>query len=511
MSPMSELMDEKLKRRKLDALKRGIHRVSSTGTLAVSTHVVGIGRAGAGVIAEILRGLAPDAPKFFGLAIDIGVQDLADLRALTADLPVDRAEVAIIALDVPERAALLSALQKYPEFLTLEYPSFYWAAGYEPWLTPSVELPKAGQHFGRAVAKAIYGLAYYDAPRRLERVLRDFAEGVEAATVQSVVAIVFGLGGGTGSGIAVDLARHLSNKLFGRRILVAGVGIAPCTGDTPDHAGGHLYPVLNELDCLNDEGKNRGVVASCGELFRNPFTAGFIVVPQQQAWESTQDLAETQQRGNREVATLLSSRGGTNFLETLRLLNWVAAPSTQHSAARTPYGAKWVHMFGFADADGSAIAVGPDLVRQLGLLPSYQPEFVEARVASAPGADKWASRLQDVFGPDAPPQVVDGGRAGSVQFILPSISKTDLALFYEARAAYDGEDPSQRLLDHSLLLDQGVLLSEPSTRLEGMAGAGIRGGESWVAIPFADLRGGELAPLHAAAFKRELHGLGQAL
>ena len=104
-------MDEKLKRRKLDALKRGIHRVSSTATLAVSTHVVGIGKAGAGVIAEILRGLAPDAPKFFGLAIDIGDQDLTDLRALTATLPADRAEVTIIALEVPERAALLSALQ----------------------------------------------------------------------------------------------------------------------------------------------------------------------------------------------------------------------------------------------------------------------------------------------------------------------------------------------------------------------------------------------------------------
>ena len=50
-----------------------------------------------------------------------------------------------------------------------------------------------------------------------------------------------------------------------------------------------------------------------------------------------------------------------------------------------------------------------------------------------------------------------------------------------------------------------------STRLEGMAGAGLRGSDSWVAIPFADLRGGEPAPVHSAAVRRELHELGQAL
>ncbi len=506
-------MNEKLKRRKLDALKRGIHRVNSTEVLAVSTHVVGIGRAGAGVISEILRGLKPDAPKFFALAIDIGDQDLADLRALAADLPAGRAEVTIVALEVPEREALLSALRHYPDFLRLEYPNFYWGAGYEPWLAPSVELPRAGQHFERAVAKAIYGLAYYDAPRRLEQVLRDFAAGVEAAKVQAVVAIVFGLGGGTGSGIAVDLARHLSNKLFGRRILVAGIGIAPCAGDTAEHAGGHLFPVLNELDCLNDEGKNRGVVASCGELFRNPFTAGFIVVPQQHVWESTQDLAETQRRGNREIAAFLTARDGAGVWETLRLLNWVAAPSTQHSAARTPWGAKWIHMLGFADAAGQPIAIQADLPQRLGLLPSYKPEFIEAHVASTSGAEasSWAGRLEAAFAPDVAPQVVDGGKAGFVQFILPSISKTDLAMFYAARNAYDQQEPGQRLLDHSLLLDQGVLLSEPSTRLEGMAGASLRNSESWVAVPLDDLRGGDGVPQRHGEAMRELHELGQVL
>ena len=510
---MVDSMGDKLKRRKLDALKRGVHRISGSETLPVSTHVVGIGKSGAGALAEILRSLEPGAPKLSALAIDIGGQDLAELRMVAAGMPPERAEVTFVALDVPRREALLDVLRQYPEFLALEYPQHHWNADYEPWLTPSVDLPKAGSHFQRAVAKAIYGAAYYGAPRALARVLRDFAAGVDAARSQAVVAIVFGLGGGTGSGIAVDLARHLSNRLFGRRVLVVGIGIAPCGGDPPEHAGGQLFPVLNELDCMGDEGKNSGVVASCGELFRNPFTAGFIMVPQQQAWESTRDLAATQLRGNQEIASLLTSKTGTSLWETLRLLNWVAAPSTQHSAARTPWGPKWIHMLGFADAAGQPIAIGPSLPRQLGLRPGYTPEFIEARVsdAASSGASALAGSLEAAFAPDVPPQIVDGAREGSLQFILPSLSKTDLSVFYQARTAYDSENQGQRLLDHSLLLDRGVVLSEPSTRLAGMAGASLQSSKSWIAVPLTDLRGGDEEPLRPDDPAHEMHELGHAL
>ncbi len=84
-----------------------------------------------------------------------------------------------------------------------------------------------------------------------------------------------------------------------------------------------------------------------------------------------------------------------------------------------------------------------------------------------------------------------------MQFILPSISKADLGLFFTARDAYDAEDAKRHLLDHSLLLEQGVLLSEPSTRLEGMAGASLEGSDSWIAVPLKDLRGGEPATREA--------------
>jgi hypothetical protein len=483
-------MDERLQRRKLEALRRGVHRMSGAPALPVSTHVVGVGAAGAGAVAAMLRAATPGAPKLSALVVDVGDHDLAELRGLAAALPEDAAEIAFVSLDVPDEDTLLAALRSYPQHLAVEYPRYVWGAGYEPWLTAPVTLPAAGGHAARAVAKAIYGVAYYTGARPMERALRAFAASVQEARAQSVIAIVFGLGGGAGGGIAVDLARHLSTRMLGRATLVAGVGVAPCDGDAPKHRGAQLYAALNELDCLGDEAKNRGVVASCGDLFANPFTAGFIVVPQQHAWLATRDLGRTRARTSDEVASFVTGNAGVNLWETLRLLNWVAAPSTQHSAARTPWGAKWVHVLGFADAAGGAIAAGPDLARRMGLRAGYAPEFIEMRASAlGPEADACACLLAEAFSPDVPPQVADGARENSIQFILPRAAKADLMAFAVARDAYDAAAMPDRVMAHSMLLEQGVLLSERSTRLEGMAGASLGAGSSWVAVPFDALRG----------------------
>jgi hypothetical protein len=422
---MSASMEERLKRRKLDALKRGVHRVTGGDALPLATHIVGIGKAGAEVIAETLRNLEPNAPKLNALAIDIGPNDLSTLWALAAEIPPSRANVTTVSLDVPERAELLDTLRQYRQFLTLEYPNHRWTPDQEPWLPSDVDLPKPGSHVERAVAKAIYGRMFYSAGRILERHLRTFANSVDKMNAQSVIVIAFGMSGGTGSGIAVDLARHLSSGCFGRRVLVAGLGIMPCDGDPTEHREDQLFPLFNELDCLNDETKNRGIVMSCGELFRNPFTAGFLMVPQQLAWESTGRLTETHRRVDRGIAALLTKNGGTQLWELLRLLNWVAAPSTQHSAARTPWGSKWIHMLAFADAGGQSSVPGPRLREQLGLLPSYQPEFIEMRLPSAPDDDllAWVSRIETALSPDA--AASGGGRRGRFRSVHSAIHQQE--------------------------------------------------------------------------------------
>ena len=119
---------------------------------------------------------------------------------------------------------------------------------------------------------------------------------------------------------------------------------------------------------------------------------------------------------------------------------------------------------------------------------SYSPEFVEMRVAGQADA-RVAEAIEAALGPDVPPVVVEGAPEGSVQFIMPSLAKTHLAAFAGWRAAYEAESAEEKLLDHSLLLEQGVLLSAPSTRIVGMAGASLWGGDAWVAVPLDELVG----------------------
>jgi hypothetical protein len=494
---MAEPAESQLNKRKLDALKRGIHRISEAQTTPCAVHVVGLGKTGADVIKQILEDapesfLAHDGARFTALAVDIGDQDLASVRALAAKLPSDKAVVRTVALDVPSRDDLFATLRRYREFLKLEYPRYYWNPNYEPWIPSTVELPEAGAHFRRAVAKAIYGKGYYDGARVLDRELQSFANSVDSSQTQSIVCIVFGLGGGTGSSMVVDLARHLSNVKFGRRALILGIGVAPCTGDAPEHRGGSLFPVINELDCMGDGENNQGVITVWGDLYRNPFTGGFLVVPQQPVYDATSDLAATHARVDKEIASLITRNNGGDLWETLRLLNWVGAPPTQHSAARTQYGKKWAHVLGFVDLD-KGVAVTDDLRSQLGLRHTYRPEFIELRTASA--GDKHAvaaaSKLGELFSPLADPEIVESSavRPGTAQFVLPCISKTDLRLFFESRDAYDTKEWDERLIDHSWLLDLGVMLCEPAIRFDGMAGECLWGCACWVVVPYEGIRG----------------------
>ena len=47
--------EQKLTRRKLDALKRGIHKITESETKPFTVHMVGVGKAGADVVAQVLR------------------------------------------------------------------------------------------------------------------------------------------------------------------------------------------------------------------------------------------------------------------------------------------------------------------------------------------------------------------------------------------------------------------------------------------------------------------------
>lgn len=483
--------EAKLQQRKLDALKRGIHRIAPSSQHPYGVHVIGIGGAGIRVIESVLKSapadlLEPEGSRFTALAIDIGDDAMEGLRSFKPRFPLERAQIETLSLEMPSVEDLQASISRYAEFLKLEYPFYHPNPDSTSWLPSEVATSEPDGSTPRALAKAVYGRSYYDGDRPMHKALKRFAASVESTSGDSVICIIFGLGGGTGSSIAMDLARHLSCGLLGRRVLVTGVGIAPHPDEDAAARGARLNTVFSELDVLCDETKNQGVTQSCGELFKNPFTAGFIVVPQ----SGSLDVDKAREDVNQRLASVLVERRGANLWEALRLLNWVAAPSTQHSAARTPWGSRWIHMFGFASGDRAP--GNTDLRAELGILPEYQPEFLELRTSETVKeavAEAWTTALDSAFSPEVPTHRIDGGPPGAIQYLLPRIALKDLATFRAAQQAYDAELPAKRHGLHSLLLEQGLLLCEPSTTIDGMAGASLGKGNQWISVPMHLLRG----------------------
>ena len=213
---------------------------SATGEQAPHCiHVVGVGRAGSGYVEGLLRTgeiediLENSRARVAALVVDIGEDDMLPAKEYAAGfrqrleergIPQERFHFESVALEIPERDDLFNTLRRLCEFLKLEYPRYYWNPNYEPWLPSAIKLPKTGDHVPRAVAKAVYAKAYYDGGRPMEKALQRFVNHIEEAELLSMVLACFSLNGGTGSGMIVDLARHLASVKLGRRPPVVGVG-----------------------------------------------------------------------------------------------------------------------------------------------------------------------------------------------------------------------------------------------------------------------------------------------
>ena len=87
--------------------------------------------------------------------------------------------------------------------------------------------------------------------------------------------------------------------------------------------------------------------------------------------------------------------------------------------------------------------------------------------------------------------------------ILPGMAKTDLDVFWKSRDVYDKLDWEEKVLEHSWILDLGVMMSEPAIRFEGMAGECLWGCACWVVVPYSQMRGDELPPANRKVILEE--------
>ena len=259
--------------------------------MANTVHLVGLGGAGINTIETFLKdarlgeALKIAGVRFSCLALDVADQDLKSLQETynhliqkmkEGGIPLERLSLIAKPVKSPNPGALFDFLRKYPEYCKAEGAKV--PMNYKPWIEYSTEIPplEGGVGRKRGLAKAVYAMNYYDLGT-VDNALNTFKEKVSSSTIQPIVFLVYGLGGGSGSGMAIDFARHLRRRL-GSGVPIIGIAILPCPGDDPLAKGTSSYVALNELGLLLNRISNEKVKKSYGDVYENPFSA-FMVMP----------------------------------------------------------------------------------------------------------------------------------------------------------------------------------------------------------------------------------------
>ena len=449
-------------------------------------HVVGIGRSGVGYIDGLLRTgevedlLRNEGARVAALAIDVGEDDLlraegyADAlsdRMEEQGIPADRFNYQSISLDAPDAETLVAA-----------------AGNGKSYLPKNVKAPAAGDHMSRAVAKAIYAHASSGV---LGEALSNFAAQVQGTALPSRVMVCFNLAGGTGSGMAVDLARDLANSLGGG-VPVIGVGQMPHSGD--GDAPASLYASLAEFASMTDDAKNADATKG-EEGYGNPFSGGFFVVNTEHSWQRLTSYTTTGEPGIRdrirqEVVNKFAQDSFMRFAmrDTDGALNQaLSAAGLMGDASVAGQPSSWV-LYNLAKFTHPGVQVLPGeaiskwhsvtdqwvgyLDRYSGLGGDFRANCAVVHVHSPRTIG--FERLNAAIESKLAENFLKSGDASDIQtsnyeffdhltayadIVLPGLAASDLTACGAAQAAYEGLGAAEKKACHSWLLEKGVVLS----------------------------------------------------
>jgi len=306
---------------------------------------VGLGGTGADIIASLMRNkrlilplLNTDGVRVSCFALDVANAQIDNLQTAYEELRKDLQDRNIST----EKIFLVAKSVKFPtpevmfDFVR-DYPAYDAREGavthkdYEPWLSSVNEIPPLAGGVGRkrALAKAIYGLNHH-VLRIIGDGLTSFKEHVVSSTIQPIVFVVYGLGGGSGSGMAVDFVRHLRRSL-GSGIPIIGLAILPCQGDDPPAKGVSAYSSLLESGMLADKEANKLVTRKFGAPFEDPFN-GFFVMPLGPAYGQGKGLLYAQNIIDDAITDIL-----------LKCFNFDPADLLAHIGTNVDLEGRWVH------------------------------------------------------------------------------------------------------------------------------------------------------------------------
>ena len=435
-------------------------------------HAIGIGRTGAAYIEALVRTgeiedlLATPGTTFAALLIDIGEDDIQvpndyarslNTRLKSRGIPVDRFQYESFSLAVPDKSSFARDLDAAREQLKKDGSAD--ALGNLP---KDYAMPQQGSHIPRAIAKGIYSINYYTGERKLDGALARFAAHVRKSEHPSTVLIAFGLAGGTGSGMAIDLARHLSNGKFNGEVRVVGVGQLSHSGD------GEYYNNLTQYMAI--EGVDQAMQAGAS---KNPFTGGFFVVASEQSWQrlsayTSTGLKEVRQRfkqmvTNRFVAdSFMRFAMGDQSAHLLKALEHAGGKCTMFDVAKLSHPGVQV-LPGEAGSKWDAV-----LQQWIGFIPKYsglsdtfKTDYAEVHMHGARDmqADMIDASLKEVI----TSHYLKSGKStyhsywneffdvltayGNV--ILPGAGKDDLAAYQEAKTNLGKLDAAQKALEQA--------------------------------------------------------------
>ena len=279
--------------------------------------LIGLGSAGTNIVETFLTHpktkelIENDLTRLSLLAIDIADPEIRSLQETTekitrqmikAGIPRERMRLIAESVKFPTAEAMFDFInQKYGEYLIAEGSKL---ETFIPWLQSTMAIPPMAGGAGRrrALAKAIYALNYYKLGI-IRNCINSFKEQALSSIVTPTVVLAYGLGGGTGSGVFFDFARHL-RKVLGSGVPIIAFVITPCGGDDPPAKGCSAFVAMNELNLLLNKDYNEYVTKTYGEVYRNPLNA-LIYLPLLPAFSKVGNIVSARREMDDMVVDLL--------------------------------------------------------------------------------------------------------------------------------------------------------------------------------------------------------------
>jgi hypothetical protein len=217
-------------------------------------------------------------------------------------IPKERMRLTAQSIKFPTAETMFDFInKKYNEYLVNEGAKL---DNYTPWLNSTMAIPPMAGGAGRrrALAKAIYGLNYYQLGI-IRNFINTFKEQALSSIITPTVVLIYGLGGGTGSGLFFDFARHL-RKVLGSSIPIITFVIAPCNGDDPPAKGCSAFVAMNELALMLNKDYNEHVITNFGDCYRNPLNA-LIYLPLLPAYTKVGNIVTARKEMDEMVVDML--------------------------------------------------------------------------------------------------------------------------------------------------------------------------------------------------------------